>query len=797
MESTYSNFPNTQVDYKELVKPYLKHWKWFLAGLFFAICMAVLYLRYTTPLFAVQAKIQIIKDQNATSELGAFSDLQMFTAGNAKIEDEIEILNSRSNIIEVVKQLGLNVKIEAKGQIHNTELYKSEPFNVNFLIPDSLVYLAKGTFLIRITSETGFDLKNETKENPMESYGFGNAISTQFGDIVLIPKDSDIKNQIGREFLITINPLEFVAQNYKEKLQITVANEISNVVTFSLQNPVERKAIDIINGLINNYNNNAIEEKRLIANKTSDFINDRILEIYGDLSTVDQSAQEFKSGRGITNVGSQINSNIDISAQSQQELQNVQIQLNIAASMKDIVDNQRGGYDILPSNVGLSDPTIANTTATFNQLVSERNRLLRSSNEKNPVIVSLDEQLNGLKKSLQTSLNSMTNNLNMQVNNLSSRLSQVNARIYATPGNERALRDITRQQQTTEALYLYLLQKREESQITFASASPKSNIIDRAYGVSSFPVSPKKPIVLLASVILGLLIPFSFIYIQQLLDNKVHNKVTLERYVGDIPVLAELPRLSKKENILVRTGERTVLAESLRILRTNIDYVIKSKKSVSGRGNVIYVTSTVPGEGKTLVSANLAMIFAKANKKVLLIGADIRNPKIYQFYSGKNVDRLGKPTRDKTNNGLTEFLVDSSINVSDIINSLLANEQVIDVIYSGKIPPNPSELLMSERMKELLTSVPKEYDYVIVDTAPLMVVSDTLLISEFADQMLYVVRAGVTELKVLDFPLKLHSEGKLKGLAFVVNGVKESNLGYGGKYGYGYEEKSKKWWKFA
>ncbi len=651
MESNYSNLPNTQLDYKELLKPYLKHWKWFLVGLFFAIFMAVLFLRYTTPLFAVEAKIQIIKDQNATSELGAFSDLQMLTAGNSKIEDEIEILNSRSNIIEVVKKLGLNVKIEAKGQIHNTELYKSEPFNINFLIPDSLVYLAKGTFLMRITSETGFDLKNETKDTPMESYGFGNAISTQFGDIVLIPKDSDIKNKIGREFLITINPLEFVVQNYKKKILISAADELSNVVTFSLQDPVERKAIDILDGLINNYNNNAIEDKRLIANKTSDFINDRILEIYGDLSTVDQSAQEFKSGRGITDVGSQISSNIDISAQSQQELQNAQIQLNITASMKDIVDNQ-SGYDILPSNVGLSDRTIANTTATYNQLVSERNRLLRSSNEKNPVIVSLDEQLNGLKKSLQTSLNSMTNNLNMQVNNLSSRLSQVNARIYATPGNERALRDITRQQQTTEALYLYLLQKREESQITFASASPKSNIIDRPYGVSPFPVSPKKPIVILASIILGLLIPFSFIYIHQLLDNKVHNKVTLERYVGDIPVLAELPRLSKKENILVRTGERTVLAESLRILRTNIDYVIKSKKSVSGRGNVIYVTSTVPGEGKTLVSANLAMIFAKANKKVLLIGADIRNPKIYQFYSGKNVDRLGKTFKGSSKVGL-------------------------------------------------------------------------------------------------------------------------------------------------
>ncbi len=259
-----------------------------------------------------------------------------------------------------------------------------------------------------------------------------------------------MSEKIGREYKVVLNPLFLVAQEYKDKIQVSVTNELSNVITISLEDAVEQKGKDIINGLIDTYNGNAIEDKRLIANRTSEFINDRILEIYGDLSTVDQSAQEFKSGRGITDVGSQISSNIDISAQSQQELQNAQIQMNIAASMKDIVDNQRG-YEILPSNVGLSDPTIASTTATYNQLVSERNRLLRSSNEKNPVIVSLDEQLNGLKKSLQSSLNSMTNNLNMQVNNLSSRLSQVNARIYATPGNERALRDITRQQQTTEA----------------------------------------------------------------------------------------------------------------------------------------------------------------------------------------------------------------------------------------------------------------------------------------------------------------------------------------------------------
>jgi len=797
METTLLNNSKKRIDYKEIVRPYIKHWKWFTASLLVAISLAIIKIRYSTPEYAVQGKIQILEDQSAASELGAFSDLQIYTGANAQVEDEIEILNSRSNFIEVVKQLGLNVRILGQGTIYNTEIYKNPPVKVNFLIPDSLVFLSKHEFSIKILSDTSFSYIDLIEEDPQEKiYSFGNTISSNMGDFVLIPKATDMTSLIEKQFIISINPLVTVAQAYQEKLQISVTNEFSNIVSIQLQDPDITKAKEIVDALVDNYNNVAIQDKKLIADKTSEFINERITDIYGDLSSVEKSAEQFKSGRGITDVASQSSTNFTIGAQSRQELQNANIQLNIAASMKDIVESQQG-YEVLPSNVGLSDASITNTTARYNDLVLERNRLLKSSNEKNPIIVNLDQQLNGLKKNLESSLNSMTNNLNLQANNLSNQLSQINARIYAAPGNERALREITRQQQTTEGLYLYLLQKREESQITFASASPKSKVIDRAYPVSEFPVAPKKSIILMAALILGALVPFSVIYVNQLLDNKVRNKVTLEKFVGSVPVLAELPKLSKKEKKLVKTEERTVLAEALRILRTNLDYVIKFKKTTSGKGNVILVTSSVPGEGKTLISANLAMIFAKANKKVLLIGADIRNPKIFQFYSGKNVDRLGKLSGDQLSLGLTEFLVDRNIEISDIISPMLAHDQVVDVIYSGKVPPNPAELLMSDRMKELMQAVPTEYDYVIVDTAPLMVVTDTLLISEYADQILYVTRADVTELKVLEFPLKMHREGKLNGLAFIVNGVKDSNLGYGGSYGYGYGQNKKKWWKFA
>ena len=794
MNTPSANFSKKNLDYRELLKPYLKNWKWFFVIVVVALIFGFLNIRYAVPQYAVQAKIQILDDQSATSELDVFRDLNVFGGGRNNVEDEIEVLNSRSSVINVVRQLGLNKKIIALGKISDSEVYDNPPFKVNYLAADSIVYGAKEEFFITLSSSTNFEMSDE-KDSPTKVYAYGKTISSKVGDIIITPNVLNLEAYSGKKYKVGINPLIEVAELYQKNIQISVTNEFSNIISISLNEAVKNKAVDVLNKLISNYNQNAIDDKKAIADRTATFINDRIADIYGDLSTVDQDAQDFKSGRGLSDIATQTNLNLNIGAANQQELQNASVQLDIASSMKDIVDNQ-DGYGLLPSNIGLADASIASTTARYNELALERKRLLESSNEKNPTIVNLDQQLDGLKRSMQSSLGSMTNNLGLRVNNLSSQMSKINSRIYSAPKNERALRDITRQQQTTESLYLYLLQKREESQITFASATPKSKIIDNAYLTSVVPVSPKKPIILLMSMILGFLVPFSVIYIKDLLDNKVRNKVSLEKLTGNIPVLAELPKISTNENALVKVGERTVLAESLRILRTNLDYIIKSKKKKETRGSVIYVTSSVSGEGKTLIASNLAMIFANTNKKVLLVGADIRNPKIYQFYSGQNVDKLGKLKRRSEDNGLTEYLVDESLVSKDVIMNMLAHEQTVDVIYSGRIPPNPAELLMNGRMKELLAEVVNEYDYIIVDTAPLMVVTDTLLISEYANQILYVTRAGVTELKVLEYPLKLHKEGKLKGLSFIVNGVTESNLGYGGKYGYGYGKSTKKWWKF-
>ncbi len=787
--------PNNNVDLSNLIKPYVKNWKWFVVSVILAIAFAILYIRYTVPEYAIRAKVKILEDQNSTSELGAFTDLGVLGGTRNNVQDEIESLNSRTNLIEVVKELGLNKRIIAIGNIKNTALYDNPPFNINFLGPDSLVQKTEHQFYIRLISDTKFEFSN-IENDAFKAYSFGKPIPSSLGDLIITPNvNLDMKSYSGRNYEVKVSPLAKMAAYYQMKILITPTNEFSNIISIALNDAIKKRGRDIINTLIDKYNQNAVDDKKAIADRTSNFINDRIADIYGNLSTVDQNAEDFKAGRGIADITSQTNVNLEIGAVNQQELQNATVQLDIASSMKELVDNQNG-YELLPANVGLADQTIASTTARYNELALERKRLLESSNEKNPIIVNLDQQLDGLKRSMKSSLNSVTNNLSLQVNSLSDQLSRINSRIYSAPKNERALRDITRQQQTTESLYLYLLQKREESQITFASASPKSKVIDRAYLLNNAPVSPKKTIVLLASIIIGLLVPFSVMYARDVLDNKIHNKVNLEKLTGDVPVLAELPKISKKEDTLIKTDERTVLAESLRILRTNLDFILKTRRDVNENyGKTIFITSSVPGEGKTLVSFNLSMIYANAGKRVLLMGADIRNPKIYEFYRGKNVDKLAKSAMNKDNRGLTDFLSNETLKPKEIISSILVNDQTIDIIFAGTIPPNPTELLMSERTDELFEAVRTKYDYIIVDTAPLMVVSDTLLISKNADQTLYVTRAGITETNIVGFPIQLQKEGKLKGLSFIVNGVKSSNLGYEGKYGYGYGGRKKKWYQ--
>jgi tyrosine-protein kinase Etk/Wzc len=784
---------DNKIDLKRIIQTYTKHWKWFVLAAITALLLAYVNIRYTIPEYAVTSQIQVVQDKNSTNELSLFKDLDVFSGTSKQVEDEIQILGSRSNFIDVVKELGTNLTIKAIGNIIDSEIYGKSPVNLNFMDADSIINKTKFNFFIKFSSVSTFSYAEEA-DMPFKEYAFGDAVPTAFGGVIITPNVKQIQAYLGNQYQILIRPLEEVATSYKTGVTIMVNSEFSNILNISMNNANTQKAKDIIDKLIEVYNRNGVEDKRRIANTTSGFIDNRIQMISGTLSDVDQDAQEMLTEKGMTGSGLEVGAAVQVSAASRQNLDNARNQLQMVSGLKEYM-NGEVGYEEMPV-LDVGSGAISQATAQYNQLVAERKRLLQSADEQNPIIVNLDQQLKGLKSTMTSSLNALETNVGMNVSTLQNQLGRIQGTIYSAPKNQKELRDITRKQETTESLYLYLLQKREESQIAFASAAPRSNVIDTAYLASPIPVKPKKAITYLASLILGLLVPFSVLYAKDVLDTKIHNKHSLEEITKDLPVLGELPFLSKKDSKVIMNDDRSVLAEALRILRTNLDFLISTKNEKDRyKNNVVLVTSSVPGEGKTFVSTNLSMILASTNKKVLLVGADIRNPKLYTFFSGHSVDKLKSLERSK-DDGLTDYLINDQLTVKDVIKPMLVFNNTIDVIYSGKIPPNPAELLMNKRMGALIEEVAADYDYVIMDTAPLMVVSDTLLLTQFSNHIIYVTRAGVTDKSAIQFPIDLHKEGKLNGVSFVVNGVSLDNLGYGGQYGYGYGKTTKKWWKF-
>ncbi|WP_340063270.1 polysaccharide biosynthesis tyrosine autokinase [Ascidiimonas aurantiaca] len=762
---------------REIIAVYTRQWKWFLLSCIVCLGAAFVYLRYATPLYGAYAKIMLVDDKNASTPASALlKDFELISEAESKrVEDEIEVMKSRKIMANVVERLKLNVQYFSEGRIHDMEIFPDPPIKVNFIASDSTIKNSKFGFNVKILSETSFEYR-VAEEEKSKKYYFGENIPTEIGDVVITPKVTNIENYANQTIKVAVQPVKKVAESFKNKILITPVEKLSKVINISLQDANKEKARQIINTLIDEYNTNSIEQKNAESKATADFINERIDLIATDLANVDSNAERFKTGNRLTDITSEADIYLSSGSENEQELIQSRTELSMVNYMNSYLKNQ-DDFEPIPSNIGLSDPSISNTSAKYNQLILERERLLKSSNEKNPIIVNLDQQLAGLRQSMQQSLSNHKSTLSIRVNNLEQQAARINSRISSVPGQERQLRDIQRQQQIKESLYLYLLEKREEATISLTATSPNAKIIDSAYSPNDAPISPKRKMVFIAALMAGMAFPFSIIYLRQLLDNKIHNKEDLSKLFKDMPILGEIPKVKGKNHpLVIHRNDRSILSESFRIIRTNLDYLIRSRKGQNTKSNnVIYVTSTINGEGKTFVSINMALTLANSDKTVLLIGADIRNPKLHQYLK-----------KQMTGPGLTDYLYDRSVNRQQVTETIEVHGNRIDLIQSGKTPPNPAELLMNERIKTLLDEASEVYDFIIVDTAPCMLVTDTLLFSQYADHTIYVTRADYTNVRLLNFPYELFADKKLKGMMMVVNDVKESDFGYGGKYGYGY-----------
>ena len=766
-EEKESNF-----DLKAEIFKYLAYWKWLLLGLLLGGSIAYLYNRYTIPQYWTQASLMILKDSesNIASALPSGGG-SILSLNENSLDNQIVALKSKRLVSKVVDELDHNITYFVEGNIITIEAYKSSPVLIQFITPDSIVNTISKTLLVTPKSDTEFYLVDESKAYE-KIHSIGEIIELDGLKFSIVPRagvNTTFTNS--KTVQIKISPVSRVAEIYISKLDIYPKGKAADILSLGLVQEDSKKSEDFLNDLMVQFNADGVTDKRQVALNTTEFIQDRLELITSELDSVEGGIASFKRENQLMSVSSKAQENMSKSSQAEQRVFEIETQLVIIQSITELLNN-RDGYQLLPASLGIQDGGISGLISAYNSLILERNSYLRTSTSQNPVVETITAQLDTLKVNLRDNIRSSISALNIQLGVLNQLDRSSQNKFSAFPGMEKGMRGIERQQQIKEQLYLFLLQRREEAAIAFAVTSPVAKVIDPAYTNPS-PVDPKPWFILVGGFLLGLILPLLVLFSKFMLDTKVHHKGDLASLTKHIPFLGEIPKITSETNEIIQQNDRSPLAESFRILRTNLAYIIKAKKEE--RGEIIYVTSTIKGEGKTFVSYNLARSLATTKKKVIIIGADIRNPKLHRY--------IDAPLDGK---GLSDYLYDFEIQPEDIITP--SDEPVIkvDLILSGAIPPNPAELFMSDRMKNLLKLLTHSYDFIIVDTAPTMIVTDTLLISPLADTTLYVTRAGFTEKKLLDFPKELKQQGKLQGLAIILNDVDYSKFSYGAKYGYSY-----------
>ncbi|MDQ8140985.1 polysaccharide biosynthesis tyrosine autokinase [Chryseobacterium sp. CFS15] len=774
---------NKEINFKELINPYLKNWKYFVGMVFLMGLLAIFYIKSKSPVYKAQTSV-LIKDAKkmsaASGDIGVLQSLGGLNGmGTSSIENEVGVFESKTIVEDVLKELNFQTTFYAKNGLKKVELYgESNPYIVRVIQEKENVELPKKP--ISISSKGNNIILSSDEFEKDITTSFDKTTSLPFA-IIMISKNPTYK----APYKVDMSDISFYYStfdntviDYQSSLIVDLLDKDGTIITLAVDFENKDRAKDFLNRLIRQYNIYAINDKNIESKKTKDFIDKRIVLISRELGDVETKKEGYKSSNNIVDLPTEARINLQMKEQSKAQILEFETQLELNNILQSTLKKKNAG-DLLPFNIGLLDETSVKSIQEYNNLVLQRNRYLEQATPDNPLVKNINAQIDDMRSSLSETLQKNETTLALAKRRVESQLGNSENMIGKIPSQEKLFRSIERQQQIKESLYLLLLQKREEAAISMEITSEKARVIDKAF-VFKKPVSPKKMVILGVFLLIGALIPFSIIYLKNMLQSTVITRSDIAK-LTKLPVIAEIPKLKNKHSALVSFNDVSPIAEAFRIFVTNLKFLVQSKEGAQ----IIMVTSSVKGEGKTFVSTNLSIILASSRNKVLVIGADVRNPQLQRY----------NPSM-KSARGLTEFLSGDENSVNEIIHPSGYNDNC-DFIYSGSIPPNPTDLLENGRLDELLVLVKNlnKYKYIVLDTAPLLLVTDSFLIADKSDAIVYVTRSEVTEKDYFEFLNHSIKDKKLNNVGIVLNGVNESNLGYGNKYGYGYNAEEKKWWQ--
>ena len=754
-------------------------WYWFVLSLVITLGIAVAYLLVTPPVYTRTASLLIKEDSKGnslTDATGVLGDIDFFQS-SANVNNEIQALQSPAVMYDVVKRLHLDVNYSTDGRFYDPVLYGHElPYQVEFLdIPDN-----EAVSLTILPAQNGTLWLTEFTRNGDPVAGkcaatLGKSVETPLGKL-LVKKMSGVKEHQVVPLYVSRGGLQATTESYSSRLMVALSDEKSTVINLSFQDVCTQRAEDVLNTVIAVYNENWIKDKNQIAISTSMFINDRLSVIEQELGTVDENISSYKSENLLPDVQAAANLYMEQSSENNTRILALNNQLSMARYVRNYLTNSTGRNQLLPANSGIESTGIEQQIANYNTMQLRRNDLVANSSESNPLVMDMDQSLQSLRNAIITSLDNYVVTLNTQLRSLQQSERQTTARIAANPSQGKYLLSVERQQKVKEALYLFLLQKREENELSQAFTAYNTRLITPPTG-SLLPTEPVKRNILLVAFAFGVLIPMVIIFLRENLNTKVRGRKDLDSlsipFAGEIPLAFSKKKQQKEESkhILIKQGSRNILNEAFRVLRTNLEFMLETGGR-EGRASIILVTSFNPGSGKTFLTMNMAASFALKQKKVLVIDGDLRHGSASAF--------VGKPKQ-----GLSNYLAHHADDLSELIVEE-SNYPGLSVLPIGVIPPNPTELLAESRFTELLTQLREAYDYIFIDCPPVEVVADTQIIEKQADRTLFVVRAGLLEREMLPELQRCYDEKRYKNMAVVLNGTDGGGKHYGYRYGYKY-----------